>query len=178
MLNAKNGEIRWQVDRDEVTQWATPLVIEYEGKTQVVTSATNRVRSYDLTDGTLLWECGGQTTSVIPCPVAKDGVVICMSGFRGSAAKAIPLGSSGDVTDSDKVVWKHDRGTPYVPSPLLYGDDLYFTESNRAILTCLDVNTGEAAIDRVRMPGASNFYASPIGAAAYAVNVSVSGSPS
>ena len=165
VLNARSGEIRWQVDRDEVTQWATPLVIEHDGKTQLVTSATNRVRSYDLANGKLLWECGGQTTSVIPCPVAKDGVVICMSGFRGSAAKAIPLSSSGDVTDSDKVVWKHDRGTPYVPSPLLYGDDLYFTESNRAILSCLDVKTGEAVIDRQRMPGVSNFYASPIGAA-------------
>lgn len=165
VLDARTGEIRWQVERDEVTQWATPLVIEHDGRTQLITSATKRVRSYDLADGKLLWECGGQTTSVIPCPVAKDGVVICMSGFRGSAARAIPLDVSGDVTDSDQLVWKHDRGTPYVPSPLFYGDDLYFTESNRAILSCLDVKTGEPVIDRARMPGVSNFYASPLGAA-------------
>lgn len=165
VLDARTGETRWQVDRDEVTQWATPLVIEHGGRTQVVTSATNRVRSYDLATGDLLWECGGQTLSVIPSPVVKDGVVICMSGFRGTAARAIPLDSQGDVTDSDKLVWSHNRGTPYVPSPLLYGDELYFTESNRAVLSCLDVNTGEALIDRQRMPGVSNFYASPIGAA-------------
>jgi outer membrane protein assembly factor BamB len=165
VLDARSGETRWQVDRDEVTQWATPLVIEHEGRTQVITSATNRVRSYDLASGELLWECGGQTTSVIPSPVAKDGVVICMSGFRGFAARAIPLDSEGDVTDTDKIVWKHDRGTPYVPSPLLYGDDLYFTESNRSLVTCLDVASGEPFIDRKRLEGVSNFYASPIGAA-------------
>ena len=57
------------------------------------------------------------------------------------------------------------HGTPYVPSPLLYDGLLYFNQSNNAILSCLDAKSGEALIDRVRMPGMQRVYASPVAAA-------------
>ena len=41
---------------------------------------------------------------------------------------------------------------------------LYFSQSNRDILTCLDSKTGDTIIDRTRLPGISNIYASPVGA--------------
>lgn len=53
-----------------------------------------------------------------------------MSGFKGAASFAIPLTSTGDVTGSPSLLWKHDQGTPYVPSPTLSGYRLYFTGSN------------------------------------------------
>jgi outer membrane protein assembly factor BamB len=53
------------------------------------------------------------------------------------------LDATGDLTDSDKVLWRHKRGTPYVASPLLYGEMLYFNKVNSAILTCLNARTGE-----------------------------------
>jgi outer membrane protein assembly factor BamB len=164
-LDTRTGGTRWKVDRDEPTSWATPLVVEHQGRTQVVVSATRRVRSYDLATGKVLWECGGQTVNVIPSPVARDGMVFCMSGYRGSAACAIPLDSAGDVTDAGKVAWRYGRGTPYVPSPLLAGERLYFTQANSAFLTCLDATTGKALIDRERLPGLNSLYASPVGAA-------------
>ena len=122
VLDNRTGETRWKVARDDVTSWATPLVVEHQGVAQVITSATKRVRSYDLANGQLLWECGGQTVNAIPSPVAAGGTVVCMSGFRGSAAYALPLDARGDLTGSDRIVWQYDRDTPYVPSPLLYGD--------------------------------------------------------
>jgi outer membrane protein assembly factor BamB len=164
-LDAKTGKPKWKVDRNEVTSWATPAVVEYKGKTQVIVPATKRVRSYDLATGKVLWQWGGLTVNCIPSPVVRDGVVICMSGYQGSAAAAIPLGVSGDVTGSAKILWTHDRGTPYVPSPLLAGDRLYFTHVNDPRLTCLDARTGKAIIDRVRLPGLRSLYASPIAAA-------------
>ena len=164
-LDAHTGQTRWKVGRDEVSSWATPLVIEYRGRTQVVVSATNRVRSYDLATGKVLWECGGQTVNVIPSPVPGGDFVVCKSGYRGSAACAIPLASCGDVTGTDKLRWSYGRGTPYVPSPLLYGDRLYFTQANSGVLTCLDVQTGKPVIDRQRLPGVDTLYASPVGAA-------------
>jgi outer membrane protein assembly factor BamB len=88
-----------------------------------------------------------------------------MSGYRGSAALAIPLDSTGDVTDSKKIAWRYGRGTPYVPSPLLYQGRLYFTQMNDALLTVLDARTGKALTDRQRLKGVSSFYASPVGAA-------------
>ena len=58
-------------------------------------------------------------------------------------------------------MWKHDRGTPYVPSPLLLGQRLWFTQANANLLTVLDTATGKPVIDRERLPGVTNFYASP-----------------
>jgi outer membrane protein assembly factor BamB len=165
VLDARSGDLRWKVDRDEVSAWATPLVTESGGKTQVVTNASNRVRSYDLATGEVLWECGGQVSNVIPSPVRFGDLVCCMSGYKGSVAMAIPLDSTGDVTNGNRVAWRHDRDTPYVPSPLLYGDLLYFNKSNNAVLTCLDARTGKPVVEATRLPELSNIYASPVGAA-------------
>lgn len=164
-LDARNGKTRWKQARDEKTSWATPVIVEYKGRAQVIVSATNFVRSYDLATGELIWQCAGQTVNVIPSPLLHGDHVICMSGYRGAAAFAIPLDSKGDVTKTAKFLWTYKKGTPYVPSPLLMGDRLYFTEANSALLTCLDVNTGKVLLDRERLPGIDSFYASPSGAA-------------
>jgi outer membrane protein assembly factor BamB len=164
-LDARTGTTRWKADRDEKTQWATPLIVEHRGGVQVITNGTKRVRSYDLDTGKLIWECGGQTPNAIPSPVRFENLAVCMSGYRGSAALAIPLGSVGDVTDSKTIAWRYERGAPYVPSPLLYQGRLYFTQMNDALLTVLDARTGKALTDRQRLKGINSFYASPVGAA-------------
>jgi outer membrane protein assembly factor BamB len=164
-LDAKTGKTRWKVDRDEKTTWNTPLIVERKDRTQVIVNGKNRVRSYDLATGKEFWQCGGQTVNPIPSPILNGEYVICMSGYQGSAAFAIPLDSNGDVTKSDKLAWHHDRGTPYVPSPLLAGDRLYFTQVNNNVLTCLDVKTGKPIFDGVRLEGLRTLYASPVLAA-------------
>jgi outer membrane protein assembly factor BamB len=163
--NAETGEVLWRKDRDEQSAWATSLIVERSGKKQVVTNASKRVRSYDLETGELLWECGGQVGNVTPSPVANETNVFCMSGYRGSALLALPFDQEGDLTDSDKIAWTLDRGTPYIPSPLLYGDRLYFTQSNDGILSCADAKTGKLLIERTRLPEVRRIYASPVGAA-------------
>jgi outer membrane protein assembly factor BamB len=163
-LNARTGDTLWKVDRDEATTWNTPLIVEHKGRTQVILNGTNRVRSYDLSTGQLIWECGGQTTNPIPSPLVKDGIAICMSGYRGAAAVAIPLDATGDITGTNKLVWQLDRGTPYVPSPLLAGDRLFFTQGYDALLTCVDVRTGKPFYRAERLPGLGTLYASPMGA--------------
>ena len=163
-LDARTGDIRWQTQRDETSAWSTPLVVEHSGRTQVITNASKRVRSYDLATGQLIWECGGQVSNVTPSPVRFGDQIICMSGYKGSIAMALPLAVAGDITGSDQISWRYERDTPYVPSPLLDGERLYFTKSNSAILTCLDVRTGKPRLEAVRLPGLSNIYASPVAA--------------
>jgi len=164
-VDAKTGKELWRNDqRDEPTTWATPLVVVHEGKPQVVTSGTNRVRSYDLETGKLLWEAGGLTANVIPSPVSADGMVYLTSGFRGNALIAVRLAEArGDITGTSAIAWSYDRDTPYVPSPLLYRDGLYFLKSNSAVLTRLDARTGKPS-DTERLARMSNVYASPVGA--------------
>ncbi len=163
--NAETGEVLWRKERDEKTAWATPLIVERAGKTQVITNASNLVRSYDLFTGEVLWQCGGQVTNVTPSPVANDKLVFCMSGYKGSALYALPFDQQEDLSDSDKIAWKLDRGMPYIPSPLLYDNRLYFTQSNEGILSCHDAATGKALIERTRLLGISTIYGSPVGAA-------------
>jgi outer membrane protein assembly factor BamB len=165
-LDKKTGKQRWKVNRDERTSWATPLVVEHDGKPQVVVSATGLIRSYDLNTGELLWQCGGMTRNVIPSPVCGNNLIYAMSGFRGSALLAIRYADAkGDITDAPAVAWKYDgRGTPYVPSPLLYGDTLYFLDTNRAILSCVEAASGKPYYAKQRLEGMQGVYASPVGA--------------
>jgi outer membrane protein assembly factor BamB len=164
-LDAATGKTRWVARRDEKTSWNTPLVVEYGGKTQVITSGTTLVRSHDLETGDLVWSCGGMTVNPIPSVVRFGDSVICMSGYKGSVALSIPLSSKGDLGEDPKVNWKYASGTPYVPSPVLVDDKLYFTYLNDAQLTVLDAKTGKPIIDRERLPQVKSFYASPVTAA-------------
>lgn len=165
-LDKRTGEEIWRRDRDEVTSWSTPLIVEHAGRQQAVINATDRVRGYDLASGDVVWEAGGMTVNAIPSPVHLDGLVIVTSGFRGNALLAIRLADAeGDITGSDAIVWSLDRDTPYTPSPLLYGDQLYFTKTNDGILSSYNARTGERYFGPVRLEGVPNIYASPVGAA-------------
>ncbi len=92
-------------------------------------------------------------------------MIYLTSGFRGAALCAIRLGGSGDISKSDSVVWKLSKATPYVPSPLLYDNRIYFFSGNNAVLSCFDAKTGEPIVDAKRIEGLQNVYASPVAAA-------------
>ncbi len=164
VLDAKTGKTLWKRERDEGNAWATPRIIQHSGKTQVITTASGFVRSYDLNTGDIIWQCSGLTGNAIPCPVVEGDYVICMTGYQGYSAMAIPLTETGDISDSEKILWKKERGTPYIPSPLLYEGLLYYNQSNQSILTCVDSKTGEVAFGPERVGELSNIYASPVGA--------------
>jgi outer membrane protein assembly factor BamB len=165
VLDAKSGKTLWMRERDEDNAWATPRVIEHSGKPQVITAASTAIRSYHLASGEVIWQCSGLTSNVTPCPVVDGDHVICMSGYRGYSAMAIPLNATGDISGGETILWRTDRGTPYISSPLLYDGLLYFNQSNQSILTCLDSKTGEVAFGPKRIGELSNIYASPVGAA-------------
>ncbi len=164
-LEAATGKTKWVAKRDEKSTWNTPLVAEHAGKKQVVTSGTTRIRSYDLATGDLIWECAGMTINPIPSPVRYGDSVICMSGYKKAAAVSVPLASKGDLGDAGKVNWRSKPGTPYVPSPVLVGDRLFFTALNTEALTILDAKTGKPLLDKERLPQVGSFYGSPVAAA-------------
>jgi outer membrane protein assembly factor BamB len=165
-LDRKTGAEVWRQSRDEGTSWASPLLVEQDGRTQVVTSATNKVRAYDAETGDVVWETPGMTQNAIPTPVYQDGLVFLTSGFRGNALLAIRLAEAkGDISGSPAIAWSHDRDTPYVPSPLLYGSELYLLKDRKGLLSCFDARTGKLLYGPERITDVPNVYASPIGAA-------------
>jgi len=164
-LDAASGKERWRKDRDEPTTWATPLVVAGEGAPQVVVAGTNRVVSYDLATGEERWRSAGLTMNAIPSPVYADGVVYVTAGFRGNALQAIRLkDAKGEVPGTPALVFRYDKDTPYVPSPLLYRGQLYFLKSNSGVLTVLDAKDGSVKYSE-RLEAVPNVYASPLGAA-------------
>lgn len=163
-LDAKTGKEVWRRDRDEVTSWSTPLVIEVNGKPQVITSAPNQVRSYDFDTGEIIWTSTGMTRNVIPNPVYADGILYVMSGFRGSALHAIdPAKAKGDITGTPAILWTYDQDTPYTPNPVLMNGKLYFLRVNNGFLTCLNAKTGEVIYAKENIQGISTLFSSPTG---------------
>ena len=165
VMDKKSGDIIWEAERDEVSSWSTPSVIEFEGSSQLVTAATNKIRSYDIDTGKLLWECSGLTRNVIPSPLFLDGRVYFMSGFRGNALLAINLaGASGDISGSDAIVWSYsESNTPYTPCPVLMEGKLYFLKANNGYLSCLDAKDGTVYYAGEKLEGIKNIFTSPLG---------------
>jgi outer membrane protein assembly factor BamB len=163
-LDKRTGKELWRVPRNEPTGWSTPLIVEHEGKAQVIVNATGKVRSYDLKDGKELWSCAGQTGNAIPTPVATLDTVYVTSGFRGSALYAIALGQTGDLAGGPAVRWTRDKYTPYVPSPLLADDSIYLVSGNTGMLSCFDAKTGSPHFEAERLESISGIYASPVAA--------------
>jgi outer membrane protein assembly factor BamB len=164
-IDARDGKELWRVARKEIDTRATPIVVEANGRPQVVVTAMERVRAYDLATGTLVWESDGLTMNAIPSPVFEDGILYLMSGFRGNDLKAIRVSDAkGNIDGTGAILWTMDRDTPYVPSPLLYDGILYFLKSNNGILTALDAKTGKPHYSQQRLDGVPNVFASPVGA--------------
>jgi len=165
-LDKRTGAERWRTPRDEIDSWATPLVVEHNGRAQVVTSGMRQVRSYDLETGKVVWFGAGTTMNPIPSPVASDGIVILTAGFRGNDLKAVRLAdANGDISNTPALAWTLNRDTPYVPSPLLYDGVLYLLKSNNGLLSAFDAKTGKPHYQVVRLEAAPNIFASPVGAA-------------
>lgn len=166
-FDKSTGQQRWKVSRDEKTSWSTPLVVEHEGKRQIVVSATKRVRGYDLATGAQLWECAGLTDNVVSSPVHYQGLIVTGNSYYQQAMLAIRLaGAKGDITGTDRVAWQLNRLTPYVSSPLLYDDTLYFLRHNQNILSRLEPATGKPRGEPLRLDGIRDFiFGSPVGAA-------------
>ena len=84
-LDAKTGETKWQTPREEHSSWSTPLVVDWAGRKQIVVNSNSKARGYDFETGKVLWECGGQTRAIIPCPIVYENLICLMSGYPGSA---------------------------------------------------------------------------------------------
>jgi outer membrane protein assembly factor BamB len=134
------------------------------GALQVVTAATNRIRSYNAKTGDIVWECAGLTANTIPTPVSGFGRVYCTSGFRGYSLKSIDLAHTGDLTGTPAIVWEVTQGTPYIASPLLYDDRIYLTADRGAELSCYDAKSGKPLFTAQAINGLGQIYASPAGA--------------
>lgn len=161
-IDKKTGKDIWKLERDERTSWSSPFVVEINGQTQVITSATTNIRSNDFETGELIWTSTGLTRNVIPNPIYKDGMIYVTSGFRGAAMQAIDLQKAkGDITETDALVWKYDVETPYTPQPVLMDGKLYFLRINNGYISCLNALDGSVYYAKQKLEGINTIFSSP-----------------
>lgn len=167
-LSKETGAEIWRVNRDEGSNWSTPYVWENELRTELVTTGTDKVRSYDL-DGNLLWELTGMSSITITTPFSHFGLLYIGSGYIGDQRRpvfAIRPGASGDLTVPDDgvldehIAWYQPQAASYNPSPIIYGD-YYYTLFDRGFFTCHDARTGVEVYGRQRIRPGVAFTASP-----------------
>lgn len=166
-LDKLTGKTLWKTNRDEPTNWSTPLIVENDGQKQIVMNGQNYARGYDFETGEELWRCGGQTQRPCASAVYHDGMIYVGSGFRGSFLGAFRADSEGDISETADVVWSVSRDTPDIASPLLSEGRIYFHKGKSGVLSCLDAKTGEPYFSATRVPGLTSIYASPIAAGGY-----------
>jgi len=159
-LDKKTGKEVWRVARSHRRSWATPLLVKTAKRTELVASGAESVIAYDPATGKELWRAPGVVSNPIPSPVAGQDLVFVSAGSEEKVALAIRLGGAGDLTDTANIIWRYDKGTAYVPSPILYGDYLYLM-TDAGALTCLEAKSGKV-VYQARLPVAAKFTASPV----------------
>lgn len=165
-LDKKTGKELWKAKREEVTSWSTPIVVTHKGKAQAIVPGTKRMRGYDLATGKVLWQVGGLSGNIVASPVHAKGVVYAGSSYEIRSLLAVRLeDAKGDLTGTKNVLWKRTNMTPYVPSPLLYGESIYYLRHYQNVLSRVDAKTGMDEGGPFRLGGLGNIYASPVGAA-------------
>lgn len=149
-LDKRTGRIVWKTDRsvpparseDMNKAYCTPLLVEFGGRTQLISPGALHVASYDPETGKELWLVRYPNGySNVPRPVVGDGLVFISTGFNKATLLAIRPGGTGDVTDTH-VAWTNDKQIPTRPSPI-YLDGRLYVNSDRGVLTCFRAATGD-----------------------------------
>ena len=162
-LDAGSGEVRWKTPRNTPARskfsFSTPLAIEVDGRTQIVSAASGFVGGYEPASGKELWRVRyGQGYSVVPRPAYANGMLYVSSGFDAAVLYAIrPSGAKGDATQTH-VAWTARKGAPNTPSPLVVGGEVYMI-ADAGVATCADAKSGAVHWSE-RLDG--NFSASPV----------------
>jgi outer membrane protein assembly factor BamB len=158
-LDRDTGKEVWRTPRTTRRSWATPILVRAGERTELVASGAEMVIGYDPRTGSELWRANGVRSHPIPSPVAGHGLVYMTAGSQAKVALAIRPGGTGDLKDSSAIAWRYDKGTAYVPSPILHGDYLYLM-TDKGLVTCLEARTGAIKYEGGRPPAPATFTAS------------------
>lgn len=163
-LDALTGETKWKKERDEPSNWVTPVVVQSGDQAILVTGGENQGRGYDLESGEELWHVGGFTSRPISSPVVFGNTVMLASGRQGYVVSAMNVKGEGELSTGKGLEWTSRESGPDVPSMMLSGDRLYFLKGSNGILHCWDAKTGSEKYPETRLDGVSGVYASPVAA--------------
>ena len=162
-FHRKDGSIAWRTPRGQEVRskfsFSTPLVVETDGRTEILSAASGMIGAYAPKDGRLLWKATyGEGYSVVPRPIVADGIAYVATGYNVPKLIAIRLGkATGDVTKTH-IEWEVTRRMPKTPS-LIATNGQVLALDDTGTLTALEAKSGKPVWNE-KLPG--NFSASPI----------------
>ena len=159
-LDKRTGKQVWRTERTTRRTWGTPLIVRTPTRVELTATGAEMVAAYDPLTGKELWRAlPGLQNHPIPSTVAGHGLVFFSAGYPGKRVLAVRPGRDGDLSGTDAVAWRYDKGTSYVASPVLHGNYLYLM-TDAGLITCLDAVTGTVVYDGGRPPIAATFRSS------------------
>jgi len=158
-ISTADGKIAWKTPRKARQTWTTPVIVESGGQLELIVMGTENVIAYDPRSGKEMWRTEGIVGNSVHTPVFGHGMVYLTTGYPLKKTLAIRL--APDTAETNRVAWKYEKGTSYVPSPILYGDYLYLM-TDAGLLTCLDALTGEPKYESKRFPAPAHFTSPPV----------------
>jgi len=147
-VDKQTGEIRWKVDRPSGSSWTSPIVIQQEGKEQVVVSSGGSVSGYSTVDGKQLWSVDGISGNSVPSPTSAGpylyiGARIPEFGSAEAASQSnLCLRLDSSENPQNEVLWRAKKAVCDYASPVIHGDCAYYL-NNVGVLYCVDSLTGE-----------------------------------
>ena len=167
-FNLKDGKQAWRVERNEITSWTTPTIYQGKDRVELIANGGRYIRGYDPLTGKELWRFADSDTQVkMQAPLIANDLIYITGGYPpGRAMYAFRPGAVGDISlksGEDKnafLAWTTSKGSPYTPTPIIYGD-LFYVLADNGVLSAYDAKTGEN-IYQQRLP--TSFRASPVAA--------------
>ena len=167
-FNLKDGKQAWRVERNEITSWTTPTIYQGKNRTELVANGGRFIRGYDPLTGKELWRFSDNDTQVkMQAPQIANDLIYITGGYpAGRAMYVFRPGAVGDISlksGEDKnafLAWSSTSGSPYTPTPIIYGD-LFYVLADNGVLSAYEAKTGERVYQQ-RIP--SSFSASPVAA--------------
>ncbi len=160
LSDAEIENTREDKPNDNRKAYATPTIIEYKGKRQLISPGAEVTFSYDAKTGEELWRVRheGWGWNSACRPIFEHGLVYFTTGVSKRLVAVRPSGT-GDVTDTH-VEWSSRKSVPSMPSPLIV-DDLLFMVNDQGFVSCLQAKTGEQ-LWKERLRAAGDHWASPL----------------
>lgn len=161
MLDRKTGDEIWRYKPAvNLRSFSTPLIIQHEGRDQLILTGATETAGLDPATGRKIWFANGPSEKFVSTPSVGHGLVFSFGGSDEKKAMAVRLGGEGDVLGTH-VVWRNERSMPYVPTPLLAGDYLHIV-NDMGIYTCLEPKSGKVLMAGRKL---GSVYSSPIAVA-------------
>ena len=121
--------------------YASPVIYRDEQQQFLLVHGSDYITAHSLKDGTEMWRHGelhnkkryNPSLRLVASPVVTKGLIVVPSAKNGPVLGLDPNG---------KKLWMRAKGTPDVPSPLIYDNLLYLCRENGDLI-CMDAMSGE-----------------------------------